>query len=157
MKISLETESAEETRRLGERLASTLEPGDIVLLTGDLGAGKTTLIQGVARGLEIHEQVTSPTFVIVREYRGFIPLYHVDAYRLEKPSELSELGYEEFWHLPGIVMIEWGEKVASFFEPDLLQVNMRLSSADDRRQVELCAVGDRWQEKLAKLERNMVQ
>ena len=154
MELLLETESADETRRLGERIASVLERGDIVLLTGDLGAGKTTLVQGVARGLEIHEQVTSPTFVIVHEYHGLMPVYHVDAYRLEKPSELSELGYEEFWNLPGVVMIEWGEKVMSFFEPDFLQVNMLLSSSDDRRQVELCAVGDRWQEKLARLGRS---
>ncbi len=157
MEIRLETKSAEETRRLGEQLAGVLERGDIVLLAGDLGAGKTTLVQGVACGLEIHEQVTSPTFVIVREYRGLMSLYHVDAYRLGNPSELSELGYEQFWHLPGVVVIEWGEKVMSFFEPDFLQVNMLLGSRDGLRQVQLCPVGDRWQEKLAKLERNMLQ
>ncbi len=153
MEISLETQSADETRRLGERLADLLEPGDIVLLTGDLGAGKTTLVQGVARGLEIHEQITSPTFVIVREYRGRMSLYHVDAYRLENPAELSELGYEKFWHLPGAVFVEWGEKVMRFFEPDLLRVNLLLGNGDDERRVSLCPVGDRWREKLARLER----
>ncbi len=150
--MTLETQSAEDTRRLGERLSNLLEPGDIVLLTGDLGAGKTTLVQGVARGLEIHEQVTSPTFVIVREYRGILPLYHVDAYRLESASELSDLGYEQFWHLDGPVLIEWGEKVAGYFEPDFLQVNLRLGELDDSRRVELCAVGERWRRKLASSE-----
>ncbi len=157
MEFTHQTHSADETRRLGERLAGVLERGDIILLSGDLGAGKTTLVQGVARGLEIHEQVTSPTFVIVHEYRGLMSLYHVDAYRLENSAELTQLGYEEFWHLPGAVLIEWGEKFMSFFEPDLLQVNLLLGDEDDHRKLQFCSVGGRWDEKLAALERNLAK
>ncbi len=155
MEFSLETHSAEETRRLGRRLASIVEPGDIVLLTGDLGAGKTTLVQGVAGGLDILDAVTSPTFVIAREYPGTLPLYHVDAYRLENSSELAELGYERFWHLPGVAFVEWGEKVMDFFEPDFLQVDLELGETEDLRRVRLCAMGERWERKLADLKKKI--
>ncbi|HHU31441.1 MAG TPA: tRNA (adenosine(37)-N6)-threonylcarbamoyltransferase complex ATPase subunit type 1 TsaE, partial [Clostridia bacterium] len=94
--LELQTESAAETQELGEKLGLLLRPGDVVRLEGDLGAGKTTMAQGICRGLSVDEPVTSPTFAIMHHYNGKYPVYHIDAYRIESELELEELGLEEF-------------------------------------------------------------
>ncbi len=94
--LAREAHSADETRELGSALAGLLRPGDVVLLVGELGAGKTCFAQGVAHGLEVREQVTSPTFTLIREYRGRLPLYHLDAYRLEGAADLFAIGADEY-------------------------------------------------------------
>lgn len=156
LELSIETGTAEETRWLGEKLADILEPGDVVLLTGDLGAGKTTMVQGIARGLGVTSSVTSPTFVIVREYEGLIRLYHVDAYRVESTAEFLQLGYESFRELPGVVAIEWGDRVGALFSDDHLQVDMALAGGD-RRSLRLCSAGPRWEGKLESLDRVILE
>ena len=104
------TNSEEETSAAGERLSAALQAGDVVLLYGDLGAGKTAFVRGLARGLGAQpDDVSSPTFTIVQEYRGRIPLYHVDLYRLE-PAEIADLGLEELVCGDGVVAIEWAER-----------------------------------------------
>jgi len=107
--IEIESRSEEETREWGERLSKSLRAGDLVLITGDLGTGKTRLVQGIARGLGIVERVTSPTFALIREYRGRLPLYHVDLYRLDQ-ADLARIGLDEYLAADGITCIEWGEK-----------------------------------------------
>ncbi len=105
--------SAEETFALGQRLAATLRPGDIIALDGDLGAGKTHFIQGLAAGLGHTGPVTSPTFTLLHEYTGGrIPLYHLDFYRLETPEEALHIGLDEYLALPAILAIEWAGKFA---------------------------------------------
>jgi len=106
------TESAEETRALGERLGRRLAPGDVVALYGGLGSGKTTLAQGICRGLGVGEVVNSPTFTIVNEYHGRCPVYHLDCYRLAGAEDLVGLGYEEYFYGNGVCLIEWAEKAA---------------------------------------------
>ena len=107
--------SPEETRAVGERLARHLEPGAVVACIGELGAGKTCFLQGLARGLGVSTPVTSPTFVLVNEYRGRLPVYHLDAYRTGSLSELIDLGVEEMLHGDGVTLVEWADKL-----PELL-------------------------------------
>ena len=114
---TISTGSADETRAAGERLARTLGPGDVVALTGDLGAGKTCFVQGLARGLGARSWATSPTFVLVNEYRGDLPIHHVDAYRVAGPAEMVEVGLLELIDGDGVTVIEWADTVASLL-PD---------------------------------------
>ena len=103
--------SPEETQAVGERLGARLEGGAVIACVGALGAGKTCFLQGLARGLGVRSQVTSPTFVLVNQYRGRLPVYHVDAYRTESLTELLDLGIEEFLHGDGVTVIEWADKM----------------------------------------------
>ena len=112
MKIS--TDSHEKTLILGDQLGKCLKPGDIVLLFGDLGAGKTTLTQGICLGLGLNkgEYIRSPTFTLVNEYLGDFPIYHIDLYRLDSFSEIEALGLEEYLFSDGVCIIEWAEKLS---------------------------------------------
>ena len=111
MGAELTTISPEETEAAGVRLGATLKSGDVVALTGELGAGKTIFVQGLARALGVGTAATSPTFVLVNEYRGRVPVHHVDAYRTTSLAELMDLGIEEMMDGDGITVIEWAERV----------------------------------------------
>jgi tRNA threonylcarbamoyladenosine biosynthesis protein TsaE len=111
--IVVTTASPEETQAAGERLAATLGPGDVVALSGELGAGKTCFVQGLVRGLGGATWATSPTFVLVNEYRGRLPIHHVDAYRLSTPAEMIDIGILELIEGDGVTLIEWAERVSS--------------------------------------------
>jgi len=128
--------SPEETITLGEQMAQELRPGDCLALVGELGAGKTTLIKGIARGLGIpEEEVLSPTFVLIREYRsGRLPLFHVDAYRIAKPEEFQEIGLEEYLlSEEGITVIEWADRVSSIIPPGCLEVRLEIEAEQERK------------------------
>jgi tRNA threonylcarbamoyladenosine biosynthesis protein TsaE len=105
--------SPEDTRKLGERIGKCLQAGDILLLFGELGAGKTTLIQGITAGLEVapDQYVRSPSFTLINEYKGRLPIYHVDLYRIESTAELADLGLEDYFFGEGVTLVEWGEKL----------------------------------------------
>lgn len=128
-------ESAEAMQQLGRDLAASLEPGAVVLLHGDLGAGKTTLTQGVARGLGIDQPVQSPTFTLVREHEGAtMRLYHLDLYRLDDPDELENMGYEVFINPPdGVSLIEWPERAGDWLPDRFLLVQIEHMGGDRRR------------------------
>ncbi|MBR3098589.1 MAG: tRNA (adenosine(37)-N6)-threonylcarbamoyltransferase complex ATPase subunit type 1 TsaE [Clostridia bacterium] len=127
------THSAEETRRLGERLAGVLRPGDTVLLTGDLGAGKSELARGVARGLGVTETVTSPSFTILNVYEsGRVPFYHFDWYRLESEDELYELGMDEYLGGDGIALVEWPERCRDAVPNDCLKLKLTVTGENSR-------------------------
>ena len=113
MNIQFETHSPNDTLILGERIGRHLEAGDIVLLFGDLGAGKTTLTQGIARGLGVaqEEYVRSPSFTLVNQYKGKVPVFHIDLYRIDSSHELEDLGLEEVFSSEGISIVEWAEKL----------------------------------------------
>lgn len=128
------THNPEETQAWGEKLAHQLHTGDCLLLTGQLGAGKTTLVQGIARGLEIDpKEILSPTFVLIREHAGKTPLYHIDAYRITNPKELLEVGLLEYFEKPGITIIEWGEKIRALAPADAIEIHLEILQGDDRR------------------------
>jgi tRNA threonylcarbamoyladenosine biosynthesis protein TsaE len=111
-RVELRSASVEETRRLGQLLGTLVQPGDVVLLEGNLGAGKTALAQGIGRGLGIADAVNSPTFTILKEYAGRLPLYHFDLYRIDDPDELFSLGFEDYLDGEGVCVVEWAERAA---------------------------------------------
>jgi tRNA threonylcarbamoyladenosine biosynthesis protein TsaE len=116
--------SAEATEAAGERLGRTLEPGAVVALTGELGAGKTCFVQGLVRGLGAAVRATSPTFVLVNEYKGRVPVHHVDAYRTDSMSELMDLGLLEMIGGEGVTLIEWADKLTPLLPPDTIHVHI---------------------------------
>ena len=128
------TNSPEETEALGEMLAGRLEPGTVIAFTGDLGAGKTAFVRGLARGLGITERVTSPTFTIVNEYEGGrLPLFHFDMYRLGSADELFDIGWEDYLARGGVCAVEWSENVSDALEEGCLRVDIRRGENDDQR------------------------
>lgn len=110
---ALRSESAARTRRLGALLGALLRPGDVVLLEGPLGAGKTALTQGIGVGLGVAETINSPTFTLLKEYTGRLPLYHFDLYRIEDPEELFTLGFEDYFGGEGVCVVEWADRGAA--------------------------------------------
>jgi tRNA threonylcarbamoyladenosine biosynthesis protein TsaE len=144
--MRLEVATPEQMRELGERIASVLRPGDLVLLDGDLGAGKTTLTQGIGAGLGVSAAVTSPTFVIARVHRdGRIPLVHVDAYRLGATLDVDDLDLDASVE-DSATVVEWGEGLVEGLSEHRLEVRIErpASDADETRTVTLRAVGERW-------------
>jgi tRNA threonylcarbamoyladenosine biosynthesis protein TsaE len=128
--------SAQETQALGERLGARLGRGDVVACIGPLGAGKTCFLQGLARGLGVMTDVTSPTFVLVNQYRGRLPVYHVDAYRTGSLTELVDLGLEEMLHGEGVTVVEWADKLLPLLPPRTVTVTIA-GLGDEPRQIEL--------------------
>lgn len=116
--------SAEDTERAGERLAARLRPGSVVALTGELGVGKTCFVRGLARGLGVSQLVSSPTFVLVSEYQGRWPVFHVDAYRTESLTELLDLGLDEYLSGDGVTVIEWADKLRALLPTDTIWVHL---------------------------------
>jgi tRNA threonylcarbamoyladenosine biosynthesis protein TsaE len=151
------TSSADQTRALGAALAGVLRPGDVVVLAGDLGSGKTTFAQGVAAALGVEERVTSPTFTIVHEYAGRIPVAHVDVYRLETLGELHDLGFEEIVDDARVTLIEWGDMVAPALPTDRLAVRLEPGGDDDERFVTFLPHGGRWRERMVSVEYAVAQ
>ena len=145
MKLELVTEGEKETLAVGDCLGRELLPGDLVALTGELGAGKTCFVKGLSRGLQVPAEsyVRSPSFLILNIYDGRCPLYHMDLYRIHDPSELEDLGYRDFFFGEGVTAVEWAEKI-----PDLLpmdRVNICFSFlGETRRELKLEAKGDRF-------------
>ena len=130
------TNSEEETEALGARLAGRLEPGAVVAVTGDLGAGKTAFTRGLARGLGIGERVTSPTFTIVNEYEGGrLPLFHFDMYRLGSPGELFDIGWEDYLSRGGVCAVEWSENVSGAMEEGVISVDICRGESEFRRVI----------------------
>lgn len=147
--LVLESSSPAATRRLGQRLARLLEAGDVLLLSGELGSGKTCLAQGVAQGLAVKEWVNSPSFVLLTEYEGRLHLYHADMYRLEDPGEAAELHLLEY-AAPGVLLVEWPERAWPEMPPEHLLVRLETTGPSHRR-ITLEAHGARYQELVAAL------
>ncbi len=130
------THSPAETEALGARLADALDAGQVVAFTGDLGAGKTAFVSGMARALGVEERVTSPTFTIVNEYEGGrLPLFHFDMYRLGDADELFHIGWEDYLARGGICAVEWSENVAEAIEPDAVRVSIVRGDGDSDRMI----------------------
>jgi tRNA threonylcarbamoyladenosine biosynthesis protein TsaE len=133
--VEIVTRAPEETIRLGKTIGELLRPGDVVALTGDLGAGKTTLAKGIAAGagVEDESEVTSPTFVLVNEYPGRFPVYHVDLYRLQEAPEAEDLGWEEFIFGEGVSLLEWAEKIPGILPEERLEVRISWIGPGERK------------------------
>lgn len=140
-RLQVLTESEEATIDLGQQLAAVLQPGAIIALVGDLGAGKTRLVQAIAAGLDVPlEFVNSPTFTLVQEYPGRIPLRHCDTYRLRHPDEFLDLGLDELLSPDGIALIEWADRVIHLLPRDILRIDIRILSPTTR-DFQLTATG----------------
>jgi tRNA threonylcarbamoyladenosine biosynthesis protein TsaE len=143
--LKLKTGSPEETQELGRSIGKLARPGDIYLFVGQLGAGKTCLTQGIAWGLDIHEYTLSPTFIIMREMHGRLPLYHMDFYRLDNIAEISDLGLDDYLYGRGVCVIEWAEKGFDVLPQEHLLVRITYLS-DTERRIEMKPFGARYEE-----------
>ncbi len=144
MPLSFASHSPVETRRLGNRIGKLCLAGDVIFLVGSLGAGKTCLTQGIARGLGIKEYATSSSFIIVREMYGRLPLYHMDLYRLEHSEEIADLGLDEYLYGNGVCVIEWAEKGIHLLPEEHLLIEISHIS-DKERTLTLKPVGERYE------------
>ena len=147
------TKSVDDTRALAAEVAPLVRAGDLLVLAGDLGTGKTAFVQGLARGLGVSEPVTSPAFVIVRTYPGRLPLVHVDVYRLDHLQEVVDLGLPELVDEEGVAAIEWGDVVLPTLPADFLEVCFDQGDSDDDRTISFEAVGPSWAPRMAALGR----
>lgn len=140
--FTVESRSARETKTWGRRLASMLEGGELLALVGDLGVGKTCFVKGLARGLNLREeQILSPTFTMIQEHQGRLPLYHIDLYRLDEVA-LDDLGLREYMFSNAVAAVEWFERLR---EADINRLSIRITySAANSRIIEFAAVGDRY-------------
>ena len=145
MTVLAATTSVEGTRDLAAAVAPLAAPGDVVVLSGDLGAGKTAFVQGFGRGLGVEERITSPTFTLVHLYEsGRMPVHHLDVYRLEQLSEAIDLGLAEMLDDDGVVLVEWGDAISPVLPRDLLEVRLTFGAGDDDRVLSFRAVGTTW-------------
>lgn len=136
MEYEFTTHSPEETLERGKTFAAELSAGDVVCLNGDLGAGKTHFVKGMAEALDISSsEVHSPTYTLIHEYMGTLPLYHFDCYRMESPREALEIGAEEYFYGDGICVIEWPERITSLIPPSAIWVSIEASDKETRNFV----------------------
>lgn len=154
--VNLWLANADETLAAGERLGRLLQPGDAVALEGPLGAGKTTLVQGICRGLEVAGEVASPTFALMNVYQGRLPVYHLDVYRLQDARRLALLGYEPELAASGVTLVEWADMLWPFWTSDVLRVRLSFD-ADAQggavgRRLQAEALGPRSAQRLASWE-----
>ena len=133
MAMTIITNSENETIQEGSKLGRTLKPGAVVALHGEMGAGKTAFTRGIAVGLGISTNVSSPTFTIVNEYYGDIPLFHFDMYRLESESELFDIGWDDYHDRGGVCVVEWSEKIPGALFPDTIMVKIENIGGNSRK------------------------
>ncbi len=150
MTFQLLTASPDATRAVGQAIAPLLRVGDVVSLTGDLGAGKTAFVQGAALGLGVGQAVLSPTFTLVREYEGRLRVYHLDVYRLERLQEVADLGFEEMLDR-GVLFIEWGNAVEAILPEAYLEVDLTIGRDESARTLRLRGHGKAWAERWDKV------
>ena len=145
MSLELVTHSPEQTQTLGRRIGELALPGDVFLLVGELGSGKTCLTQGIAWGLDINEYTMSPSFVIMRELYGRLPLYHIDLYRLDRIEETMDLGLDDYLYGRGVCVVEWAEKALSILPTEHLLLEISYLS-DTERSFQMKPSGQRYED-----------
>jgi tRNA threonylcarbamoyladenosine biosynthesis protein TsaE len=153
MRLELAAGAPEDTMAVGEAVASLLREGDAIALTGELGAGKTTFVRGAARALGFDGAVASPTFTLVREYRGRVPIYPVDVYRLDRVQDVLDLGVDEMVAEGGLLLVEWGDAVEGLLPDDHLLVEITLMGGGDARRIVVTGKGPSWATRWERLER----
>ncbi len=152
----MKSHSPEQTKLLGSYLGKLAQKGDIYLLVGDLGAGKTCLVQGISHGLGVKEYAFSPSFVIVREYHGRLPLFHVDFYRLDHIKEIANLGLEEYLHGDGVCVVEWADKGMPALPRNNLLIELSyIPSSETQRTIVLKPEGQRYLKLMEQLKLNL--
>ncbi|QFT87369.1 tRNA threonylcarbamoyladenosine biosynthesis protein TsaE [Bacillus sp. THAF10] len=142
LQVEVMTHSAEETMAKSEALGRLLHGGEVILLEGDLGAGKTTFTKGLAKGLDVTRNVNSPTFTIIKEYHGRLPLYHMDVYRLAESEE--DLGFDDYFEGEGVSVVEWAHLIEEFLPEERLEIYI-YHHGDDERKLVLTPKGERYE------------
>jgi len=135
--MTINTKNERETEELGKKLAKFVRPGMVLALYGGLGAGKTALVRGLASGMGLKARVTSPTFTIVNEYRGELPLYHFDMYRLSGSDELFEIGWEDYLACGGVLAVEWSENVDDAFDDGVVRIRVERGEGELERRIDI--------------------
>jgi|SRR5579859_5737175 len=151
--LDIVSHSLAQTQRLGARLGELLRGGELLLLDGDLGTGKTSLTQGIAEGLDVQEVVSSPTFTLLKEYEGRLALYHFDFYRLDDPGEVLDLGFEEYFESSGVCVVEWANKAESLWPEEHLRIHLKVVS-ETKRGLLLSGTGARYRDLLFAFRKN---
>jgi tRNA threonylcarbamoyladenosine biosynthesis protein TsaE len=155
MELRVRSKTPAETVAVGEALAPLLRPRDAVVLTGELGAGKTTLVKGVARGLGIEDAIVSPTFTLIKEYAGRLDVAHVDVYRLERVQDVVDLGLDELGTGEDLLLVEWGDVIEELLPPERLRVELTgddPTGREEARSILIGGVGASWAERWEPLE-----
>ena len=150
MNLTIITKSPEETKKIGKEVGKLARPGDLLAFYGELGAGKTCFIQGISQQLEVKDYVTSPSFTIINEYQGKIPIYHFDLFRLNNAEEILELGYEEYFYGEGLAVIEWAEKIEQLLPKEHLKIDIKFKNYH-KRIISFIPQGDRFEKLLKEL------
>lgn len=149
--MRLRLKGLDQVEEFGIRLGKLLKAGDILGLVGDLGAGKTTMTKSIGLGLEVDEYITSPTFALINEYRGRIPVYHFDVYRLENVEELYDIGFDEYFYGQGVSIIEWADKIESILPKNRIMIDIGQGDYQDERYLSIYGQGDRYKEIIKEL------
>ena len=149
--IEMITDSPQQTYELGENIGKILKPGMVICLSGEMGAGKTAITQGIAKGVGVDTYVTSPTYTIINEYDGEIPIYHFDVFRIDNVEELEEIGFDEYLYGEGIVIIEWASLIKEALPKEYLWIHMGKRKEFNDRILTFTAMGERYKELLKEL------
>ena len=150
--LRIELNGLEETKEFGIRLGELLKSGDLLCLNGDLGAGKTTLTKSIGLGLGVTDYITSPTFALINEYEGRVPVYHFDVYRLENVEDLYDLGFDEYFYGKGVSIVEWADKIERLLPREKIVLDIEKGKDIDKRVISITAYGNRYIEVVKELE-----
>lgn len=142
--LEIRLNSLEQTEEFGIKFGKLLQGGDIVCLNGELGAGKTTLTKSIGLGLGVNDYITSPTFALINEYKGRVPVYHFDVYRLENVEELYDLGFDEYFYSNGVSIIEWAEKIERLLPKERIELDFKKGIDINERWINITGYGDRY-------------
>jgi len=152
MFLEIRLNSLDETEEFGIKLGKLLKKGHIVCLNGDLGAGKTTLTKAIGLGLDVKEYITSPTFTLINQYKGRLPVYHFDVYRLENADELFDLGFDEYFYGNGVCIIEWAEKIEKLLPKERIELDIKKGKDINERVINITAYGSEYIDLVKELE-----
>lgn len=149
--MEIRLEDLKETEEFGINLGKLLKSGDILCLNGDLGAGKTTITKSIGIGLDVEEYITSPTFALINQYKGRIPVYHFDVYRLEHVEELYDLGFDEYFYGDGVCIIEWADRIEKMLPEDRIVIDIKKGESNSKRTLSIHGFGKRYEEVIKEL------
>ena len=153
--IEVKVTSLTETHEAAKSVAESVQPGDLILLVGDLGAGKTAFTQGFGKALGVHEVITSPTFTLAREYQGTMQIHHLDVYRIDQIEEVRDLALPELFEGNSVTLIEWGDQIISALPKDHLEISFEYADADNDRFITIRANGSEWNSRVTELKNSL--
>ena len=153
--IKLKAASLRETHKIASQIAGLTSAGDLILLVGGLGAGKTAFAQGFGKALGIEEPITSPTFTLAREYKGQMQMHHLDVYRLEQIEEVRDLALPELFEGNSVTLIEWGDQIISALPKEHLEINLEFGDNDSVRVINISPSGQKWNERITELQQSL--